>query len=160
MKSLLTFTNVFLPLLLGGCVRGCSRPNTSEAEFKLDRFQCEQQAASIYPIVIESFGTGHEAPSQSNCSSYAGHMNCTATPGAYIPPRQVDVNANARANEVRSCLQSKGYVSKPVNGPSKSNPPRLPKSEEDMADAISRFPVESASYVPGKRAAVSTNSPY
>jgi hypothetical protein len=118
-----------------------------------------QQAASIYPIVIESFGSGNEAPSQSNCSSYAGHMNCTATPGAYIPPRQVDVNANARGNEVRSCPQSKGYVSKPVNGPSKSNPPRSPKSEEDIADAISRFPIESASYVPDKQAAVSKIRP-
>ena len=159
MKSLLTFTNVLLPLLLGGCPMGWSRPTTSEAEFKLDRFQCEQQAASIYPVVIASFGSGHEAPSQSNCSSYAGHMNSTATPGAYIPPRQVDVNANARADKVRSCLRSKGCVSKPVNGPSKSNPPRSPKGEEDIADAISRVPIESASYLPDKEAAVSTICP-
>jgi hypothetical protein len=139
---------------------GSSRPNTSEAEFTLDRFQCEQQATTIYPVVIASFGSGHGAPSPSDCSSYAGNMNCTATPGTYIPPRQVDGNANARADEVRSCLQPKGYVSKPVNGPSKSNPPRSPKSEEGIADAISRFPIESASYLSDKQVAVSTISPY
>jgi hypothetical protein len=59
MKSLLTFTNVLLPLLLGGCAMGSSRPNTSEDEFKLDRFQSEQQATTIYPVVIASFGSGH-----------------------------------------------------------------------------------------------------
>ncbi|TMH10026.1 MAG: hypothetical protein E6H68_17435 [Betaproteobacteria bacterium] len=100
MKSLLTFTNVLLPLILGGCAMGWSRPNTTEAEFKLDRFECEQQAAGRYPVVIASIGSGHEAPSQANCSSYAGHMNCTATPGSYVPPRQVDANANDRAKEL------------------------------------------------------------
>ena len=136
MKSLLTFTNVLLPLILGGCAMGWSRPNTTEAEFKLDRFKCEQQAAGRYPVVIASIGSGHEAPSQANCSSYAGHMNCTATPGSYVPPRQVDANANDRVKEVRSCLQSKGYVSKPINGPSKSNPLRSPNSEEFIATVI------------------------
>jgi hypothetical protein len=63
-KSLLTFTNVLPPLIPGGCAMGWSRPNTSEAEFKLDRFQCEQQAASMFPVVIASIGSGHEAPSQ------------------------------------------------------------------------------------------------
>jgi len=136
MKSLLTFANVLLPLILGGCAMGWSRPNTTEAEFKLDRFECEQQAARIYPVVIASIGSGHEAPSSANCSSYAGHMNCTATSGSYVAPRRVDVNANARTTEVRSCLQSKGYVSKPINGPSKSNPLRSPSSEEFIATAL------------------------
>jgi hypothetical protein len=88
MKSLLAFTNVLLPLILGGCAMGWSRPNTTEAEFKLDRFECEQQAASMYPVLIASIGSG-EAPSPANCSSYAGHMNCTATSGSYVAPRQV-----------------------------------------------------------------------
>jgi len=136
MKSLLTFTNVLLPLILGGCAMGWSRPKTTEAEFKLDRFECEQQAARMYPVLIASIGSGHEAPSPANCSSYAGHMNCTATSGSYVAPRQVDVNANARTNEVRSCLQSKGYVSKPINGPSKSDPLRSPSSEEFIATAL------------------------
>jgi hypothetical protein len=137
MKSFLTFVGTLLLVpLLGGCAMGWSRPNTTEAEFKLDRFECEQQATKTYPVVITSIVSGHEAPSQANCSSYAGHMNCTATPGSYAPPRQVDVNANARASDVRSCLQSKGYVSKPLYGPSKSNPLRSPISEEFVATAL------------------------
>lgn len=65
MKSLLSFADALTVVAqLGGCASGWSRPNTSEAEFKLDRFRCEQQAASIYPVVIASLGSGHEAPSQ------------------------------------------------------------------------------------------------
>jgi hypothetical protein len=143
MKSFFTFANALVGVaLLAGCAMGWSRPNTTEAEFKLDRFECEQQAASMYPVVIASIGSGHEAPSQANCSSYAGHMNCTATPGSYVPPHQVDANANERANAVRSCLQSKDYVSKPINGPSKSNPLRSPNSEEFTATALKRLAVE------------------
>src|SRR5260370_7167794 len=100
---------------------GWSRPNTAEAEFKLDRFECEQQAARLYPVVIASIGSGHEAPSPANCSSYAGHMNCTATSGSYVAPRPVNVNTNAPPNQPTSSLQSKPYSSKPINPPSTSH---------------------------------------
>ena len=142
MKSFLAPINVLPLFILGGCAMGWSRPNTTEAEFKLDRFQCEQQAASAYPVVIATIGSGHDAPSQGNCSSYAGHLNCTAAPGIYVPPRQMDVNANARANGVRSSLQSKGYVSKPLTGPSKSDPPRSRDREEFIASVLNRFTIE------------------
>jgi len=134
MKSLLAFVHVMPLLLLAGCVMvmGWSRPNTTEAEFKLDRFQCERQAESAYPAVIATIGSGHEGASQTNCSSYAGHMNCTATPGSYVPPRQIDVNSNARADGVRSCLRSRGYISKPLKGPPSSDRPSSPASEEFM----------------------------
>lgn len=101
--------------LLEGCAMGWTRPNTTEAQFNQDRFQCEQQAASTYPVVMASSGSGYQAPARTNCTTYGNQTNCTTTPGAYTPPPQSDANAFARASAVRSCLQSKGYVNKVGN---------------------------------------------
>lgn len=122
---------------LGGCAAamGWSRANTSEAQFNADRAQCEEQATRRYPVRMASFVSGHEAPSQSNCSGYGGHLNCSAAPGSYVAPRQADLNASDRNDEVRSCLQARGYVSKPMPGPSTPRP--SPEREEFVA-AVAR----------------------
>jgi hypothetical protein len=130
MRALLTFANVMLLAGLAGCASGWSRPNTNEAEFNRDRLQCEQQGSSKYPVRIESFGTGRQGPSLSDCRSFGLHLSCSAAPASAAPPTQYDVNESARANEIRSCLRSKGYVSKPFYESPKANPHHSPEREE------------------------------
>jgi hypothetical protein len=129
MRALLTLGHV---MLLAGCATGWSRPNTSEAEFNRDRLQCEQLGTSRYPVRIESFGTGRQGPLQSDCRSFGLHLSCSAAPAAVAPPTQHDVNESARANEISSCLRSKGYVSKPFYQSPKGNPQHWPEREESI----------------------------
>jgi hypothetical protein len=130
MKGLCTVAHLVLLAGLTGCATGWSRPNTSVAEFNRDRLQCEQQAVSRYPIRIESLGTGRQGPSQSDCRSFGLHLNCSAAPAAVAPPTQYDVNESARVNEIRSCLRSRGYVSKPIHDAPKENRQHSPEREE------------------------------
>lgn len=109
MKYLLIITNLISLLVLSGCAMGWSRPNTTEAEFYQDKFQCEQQAASAYPVNMMATGVGYQTPMRTSCTSYGNQVNCTTMPGMYTPPAQMDVNATSRAITFRNCLQSKGY---------------------------------------------------
>ena len=130
MTSMLAFADVVLLACLTGCATGWARPDTSKAEFDQDLLQCEQLATSRHPVRIEAFGSGHAAPSRSNCSSFGLHLNCSAIPGTSVPAGQHDANASARANDIRSCLQSRGYVAKPLSAPSHSIPQHSPEREE------------------------------
>lgn len=112
MKSVLTSSSLVSLFFLGGCAMGWTRPNTTEAQFYQDRFQCEQQAAGMYPIMMTSSGPGYQAPAQTNCTTYGNQTNCTTTPGTYTPAPQSDANAIARSTAFSSCLQSRGYVYK------------------------------------------------
>src|SRR5471030_376832 len=98
MKSMLII--LIALCLLAGCATKWSRPNTTEQEFYQDRFQCEQDAASMYPVAMSQ-------------TSYGNGTNCSTTPGVFIPPVKTvqDANGLNRAMAIRSCLQSKGYSS-------------------------------------------------
>jgi hypothetical protein len=111
----------FLPVglcivVLAGCAIGWSRPNTTEAEFYQDRYQCEQQAAQMYPVAMvqRTVGSGYQAPAQTNCYTYGNNTSCTTTPGTYTPPATVTEDANSVNRNVafQSCLNSKGYTFK------------------------------------------------
>ena len=115
MKSLLACAGVVSLILLGGCAMGWTRPNTTQAQFYRDRFQCEQQAANMYPVVMASAGPGYQAPARTYCTTYGNQTNCTTTPGVYAPAPQSDANAIARSGAFSSCLQSRGYVYKVGN---------------------------------------------
>lgn len=109
------FKGLFV-VLLTGCAIGWERPNTTEAEFYQDRYQCEQQAAQMYPVAIvqRTVAGGYQGPSQTNCYGYGNNIQCTTTPGTYMPPVSTaqDVNAMNRDGAFRSCLNSKGYTFK------------------------------------------------
>jgi len=108
MKSMLII--LIALCLLAGCATKWSRPNTTEQEFYQDRFQCEQDAASMYPVAMSqtSYGNGYQAPTQTNCQTYGNNTNCSTTPGVFIPPVKTvqDANGLNRAMAIRSCLQS------------------------------------------------------
>lgn len=129
MKALLILADVMLLAGLAGCATGWSRPNTTVTEFNRDRLQCEQEGIGRYPIRIESLGAGRQGPSQSDCRSFGLHLSCSAAPAAVAPPTQYDVNESARVNEIRSCLRSRGYVSKPFHE-SPTAPQHWPEREE------------------------------
>lgn len=92
---------------------GCGtwhRPGSTEAEFNQERYACQQEAASTYPIVMASSGGGYQGASQTSCTGYGNMVNCTTTPGAYVPPPQSDQNAIPRAMAFDSCMKAKGWT--------------------------------------------------
>lgn len=110
---------LFLPIglsviLLNGCAIGWSRPDTTEADFYQDRYECTQQAAQMYPVMMyqRTIGSGYQQSAQTNCTSYGNNTNCTTFGGNYVPPVTVptDANLNNRNVALSSCLKSKGYT--------------------------------------------------
>lgn len=110
MKVALKFAGLILLINLAGCGMGWVRPNTSEAEFYQDRYQCEKEAATMYPVAMRPSDPGYQAPAQTNCTSYGNQISCTTTPGPYFSAPQHDANANARSSAIGTCLQARGYV--------------------------------------------------
>jgi hypothetical protein len=100
-------------VLITGNVTGCggwTRPNTSEAEFNQDRYGCEREAISMYPVAMRPTTAVHQSPVQTNCTPIGQTVSC---PTIRVAPTQgvpYDSNALARSNAVRSCLQGRGYV--------------------------------------------------
>ena len=91
----------FLPVglyvvLLAGCAVGWTRPNTTEAEFNQDRYECQQQAAQMYPVMMiqRTVGVGYQTSARTNCTTYGYNTNCTTTGGNYVPPATVIEDAN------------------------------------------------------------------
>lgn len=96
------------PIVLTGC-GGWTRPNTTEAEFRRDSYECSMEAARTYPTLMQSSGGGYQAPDTTNCTRNGNQTNCTTTPGAYTAPPQSDVNAGMRADANIACLRTRGY---------------------------------------------------
>jgi uncharacterized lipoprotein len=102
----------FLIATLAGCSMGWTRPNTTETQFNEDRYQCEQQALSMYPVTMMPSGPGYQAPALTNCTTYGAETSCTTRPGLYTPAAQSDTNAFSRALAFKSCLEARGYTYK------------------------------------------------
>ena len=98
---------------LTGCATGWYRPDTTESEFYRDRYECQQQAAQMYPVMIikRVIHPGYQAPAQTDCTSYGNQVSCTTTPGAHTPPITTteDANLSNRNNASSACLNSRGY---------------------------------------------------
>ena len=120
--ALLRLTTATVLVGLAGCATQWNRPNTTEAQFYQDRFECEQLAAGSYPpsMVQRMSSPGVYAPpprTQTTCSSVGGIVSCRSAPSGLDasiynrPPTYVtdDANAPARAYAVGSCLMSRGY---------------------------------------------------
>lgn len=102
---------VALSIIMTGCaVGGWTRPNTTEAEFRRDTYQCEQEAARMYPAAMVQVRSPYQQDTeQTNCTRYGNRLDCTTTKSD-VQPSVEDANAGARNNAHRSCLNAKGYV--------------------------------------------------
>lgn len=100
--------------LLSGCAMVWTRPNTTEAEFYQDRYQCEQQAAQMYPAIMtqRAVGASFQAPSRTDCSAYGNNISCQTAPGMSVQPNVVTEDANSLSRLMASddCLKAKGYT--------------------------------------------------
>lgn len=112
--------------LLGGCAQyAWYHPNKNQNDFNIDKYNCERQAAQMYPVHMaqqqpiyqpDSTNSG----STTNCSRLGDSVNCITTqnpsynPQAYIPPPQ-DVNVNNRSSAISSCMQANGWQLRQVN---------------------------------------------
>lgn len=96
-------------LVLVGCAQW-KHPTATQADFNRDRYQCDIQAASAYPVTQTPVGTGYQTAGRVNCSTYGAQTNCTTTPGIYVPPPVTDTNAVSRAFAFDSCMQARGYT--------------------------------------------------
>lgn len=120
MKTRLANISLCHIVLLGVCVSvsGCNvgwvKPGSTQAEFNVDKYDCQTEAAHTYPVAIvqRSVGTGYQTSSQTQCvASGYGNYNCTTTGGNYVPPNTVteDANLNNRNMAFQNCMQAKGY---------------------------------------------------
>jgi len=114
MKTVFGFVTSACLLTLAGCSMEWTRPNTTEAASSQDRLQCEQQALSMYPVMMSPTGTADPQLAAINCATSGSPINCGATPDV-TPPTQTDANALNRTTAVSLCLESKGYVFKMGN---------------------------------------------
>jgi hypothetical protein len=111
MKSqfVLSSAATVVALTLTGCASGWSRPNASDADFSHDKYECEQQAAVMYPVQMMTSNAGYQTPTQTNCRQVGNQTNCTSTPGTAIYSQAKDVNSGARSSAFGSCMRSHGY---------------------------------------------------
>jgi len=107
--------------LLVGCAQYLwFKDGAGQSEFNVDSHECQQEAARTYPpaFVTQSYGSGYQAPSTTNCVSTGyGSVNCTTTPGVYTPPAtsQYDANLGNRRKAALSCLTARGWERRRVN---------------------------------------------
>lgn len=104
-------------VLLGGCAAAqWNRPETDEAQFNQDRYQCQLDAASMYPVPNASPATT-PGPLLTDCTTYGASTSCTtrqgpARPDFYAQGQNSGAALGAmlgRGAAFNSCLESKGY---------------------------------------------------
>ena len=108
--------------VLGGCATTYEHATADQAQFDRDKYQCQQEAASMYPPV---YGQRPPPPqstsSTTNCRAEGSSIQCYTRQN---PPRQTiggalaeyaasqDQNEGRRKAAVENCISSKGYVRK------------------------------------------------
>lgn len=156
MKNLnLICASVIISFLAGCAQFAWHHPSKNQNDFNRDKYNCERQAANMYPIhmVQEQSAPPVRAPQSSttNCDSLGYSIRCTTTPdstyspkGNYIPP-PYDANNNNRRNAISSCMQADGWELRQVNN---SPPQQQQYSQSSPArnfPALSRRAGESCS---------------
>jgi hypothetical protein len=104
---------------LMGCAMEWTKPATTEQELNADKLTCEQEAATLYPVVHDSPLTYRPAASSkldTSCVQQTGFNNCDSTgnAGPSAAAAHNDVNDYDRAAAVKACLRAKGYTYKRV----------------------------------------------
>lgn len=114
------------PIFMSGCAQyQWQKYGATQSDFNRDTYECETEAAIIYPtqIVTQQVTSGYTTPSTTNCygtgSAYGNsgyiygnsNTNCTTIPGQYVPgiTARVDVNVNNRAQAAKQCMYARGW---------------------------------------------------
>jgi len=107
-------TIIIAGFLLQGCApMGWQHALKGQREFSSDKYQCEGNAARLYPpiITVEQIASGYRTPTQTNCRKIGNEVQCTTYGGDYIPPvmSTVDFNERNRDSLFDSCMRSLGW---------------------------------------------------
>lgn len=111
-------TIIVAGFLFQGCTpMGWQNALKGQTEFSSDNYQCEANAARLYPpiITLEQIASSYRTPTHTNCRKINKEMQCTTYGGDYIPPiiSTIDANEQNRNSLFRSCMQSLGWEWKP-----------------------------------------------
>lgn len=107
---------VAITLMISGCAKRYEwySYTKSNSDFNSNNYSCQQQAAQLYPPIIQtvSYGTGHTTNSTTTCTGDYSYRHCTTTPGKYVPPptSNVDVNQGNRDQAYSSCMSANGWA--------------------------------------------------
>jgi hypothetical protein len=100
-------------LLAAGC-GSWTHPSKSGEAFYADKLVCEQQAASIYPVVLVQrlVSAGYHLPTKTECTQEGKRSTCLTTPGGFVPPTYTtdDLNDSKRSAATDNCLRAGGWT--------------------------------------------------
>ena len=86
----------------------------SQTEFNRDKYECQSEAARIYPprFVKNQITDGYTTDSTTNCyrNGY-GNVSCTTSPGQHVKgvTSIEDVNKDNRNENNRQCMYARGW---------------------------------------------------
>jgi hypothetical protein len=152
MRSILSrSTFVCLLLSLVGCASyQWVKPGASKQDFSRDQYECQSDAARLYPaaFVAQQISSGYVSPSSTYCSgdgsAYgigtsvygSASSTCTTYPGQVIAPVSIpiDVNSSNRDRSAEACMYSRGWSLVKVSKNREPTPQAAPMSCETDAN--------------------------
>ncbi len=119
LNNILAIMVICTGFLMQGCAPiGWQHSYKGQAEFGTDKYQCENNAARVYPpaLAVEQVADGYRTPVQTNCKKFKDEVRCTTYGGDYVQPvmSTVDTNEINRGSLFSSCMQSLGWEWKSV----------------------------------------------
>ena len=113
-------------VLFSGCAQyRWEQPGASQGKFDVDKYACEMDAATIYPVKMVNVKLNDQViPGNTRCNSsgngniYGGNIStntvttCNTTPDKVILGATVftrDDNLKARGDLINSCMRSRGW---------------------------------------------------
>lgn len=124
----LIITAIAASLVLIGC-GGWTHPTNTDAQFRQDSYQCDQDALSMYPVRME--GPTYISPATTECRTYGNQTSCTTQPAVTRSGYQTDANLINRINTKNNCLRARGYVfsTSTIDSSGSTSSPAVPQME-------------------------------
>ncbi len=112
-KIVLLFT---VTVCCTGCGLGWTKPGATTEELHRDYYQCEREAAQMYPAwMVQDYRVDprYDIPARMDCDKQGDRVSCTSMPGFYQPPlfQMRDANVPNRDRVMNACLRARGYES-------------------------------------------------
>ncbi len=110
------FVILFWLFVLEGCAQHWEKLGGTQQEFDATEAGCRAQSYIQFPVINNQVQTrgGYTSPINTSCRRDLFNnvdIHCTSTGGIYTPPAymNVDINDNARASAIESCLYAHGW---------------------------------------------------